>query len=253
MNDDADPRPYALITGACGGIGGALVRCFRESGYRVIGTDLVEPGSSDRIDHFIAFDLARLSGEVDATAEFCEAVRSVVGNRGLSALINNAAMQVVRPLGELSIEDFRKTMEINVLAPFVLMQALHEDLVAGHGSVVNVSSIHARLTKPGFVAYATSKAALSGMTRAMGVEVGHEVRVNAISPAAIETPMLRAGFAGAPEGLRTLADLHPVRRIGRSDEVASLALFLVSGKAEFINGAVLELDGGIGSRLHDPV
>src|SRR3546814_11034334 len=85
--------------------------------------------------------------------------------------------------------------------------------------VLNISSIHARLTKPNFIAYATSKAALSGMTRAMAVELGARVRVNAIEPVAIDTPMLRAGFEGNDAGYEQLRIFHPVKAIGsRSEE-----------------------------------
>lgn len=244
-------QPFALISGACGGIGRSLVDGFRAAGYRVIGTDLAPPAQYQEFAHFIQCDLRELVRGREAVDDFCGKVREVTGDKGLSALVNNAAIQVVRAVPELTQDDFRKSLEVNVLAPFVLIQALLADLVAGDGSIVNVSSIHARLTKSGFIAYATSKAALSGLTRALGVEIGDRVRVNAIAPAAIETPMLTAGFEGASLDLSNLARLHPVRRLGTTREVADLALFLVSDKARFINGAVYELDGGIGSRLHD--
>src|SRR3546814_5507046 len=103
--------------------------------------------------------------------------------------------------------------------------------------VLNIRSIHARLTKPGFAAYATSKAALSGLTRAMAVELGSRVRVNAIEPAAIATPMLRAGFADNENGYRQLNDLHPSGNIGSPDELAQLARLLIASDNNFLNGA----------------
>jgi NAD(P)-dependent dehydrogenase (short-subunit alcohol dehydrogenase family) len=117
---------------------------------------------------------------------------------------------------------------------------------------VNISSIHARLTKPDFVAYATSKAALSGLTRAMAVDLGDRIRVNAIEPAAISTPMLKAGFESHPEQYAALARCHPQGRMGTPTEVAALALSLVSGELRFMHGACVGLDGGISARLHDP-
>jgi NAD(P)-dependent dehydrogenase (short-subunit alcohol dehydrogenase family) len=120
------------------------------------------------------------------------------------------------------------------------------------GCVINISSIHARLTKPNFVAYATSKAALSGMTRAMAVDLGGRVRVNAIEPAAISTDMLKAGFKDHPEQYAALEQCHPLGRIGTPEEVAALALSIVDGELRFLHGACVGMDGGISARLHDP-
>jgi len=248
MNTDG-LESWVLITGTGGGIGRALVDCFEQDGFRVIGTDLEE--YSGQPDHFIPCDLQTLVHHADAREGFLEQVKDFLGSRGLSALVNNAAVQILGPVRELSVEDVTKTFDINVFVPFVLIQSLLDELILGEGAVVNISSIHAGLTKPEFVAYATSKAALSGLTRALGVEIGQQVRVNAIAPAAIETPMLTAGFKEESEVQNALADLHPVGRIGEIAEVADLALFLVSDKAHFINGAVYELDGGISARLHD--
>lgn len=117
--------------------------------------------------------------------------------------------------------------------------------------MINISSIYARLTKANFVAYASSKAALSGMTRAMAVDLGGRVRVNAIEPAAIVTDMLKAGFAGAPERFAQLQDCHPQGRIGSPEEVAALAAAIASGELRFLHGACIAMEGGSG-RLHDP-
>ena len=245
-------EPYALITGVCGGIGSALAHAFSEAGYRVIGTDVAPRPDQLRVDHFLSADLAVLADSTAATEEFAGLVRDIVSDGQLAVLVNNAAVQIVKPLTDLSQEEFVKTLAVNVVLPFVLVRALLPELAKAGGSIVNISSIHASLSKPGFVAYATSKAALSGLTRALGVEIGAQVRVNAIAPAAIETPLLQAGFSGRKHDYDSLAGMHPVGRIGRPGEVADLAVFLASERAQFINGAVFEIDGGIGSRLHDP-
>ncbi|MFN6000135.1 MAG: SDR family NAD(P)-dependent oxidoreductase, partial [Dolichospermum sp.] len=116
-----------------------------------------------------------------------------------------------------------------------------------------ISSVHAISTKPGFVCYATSKSALVGMTKAMAVDLGADLRINAICPGATATPMLLAGFEGKEEEFQQLSNMHPLERIAQPDEIASVALFLVSQEASFITGASLSVDGGIGIRLHDPV
>jgi len=133
-----------------------------------------------------------------------------------------------------------------------LTQVLLPALERGRGSIVNVASVHANLTKPGFVAYATSKAALVGLTRSLAVDLGRRVRVNAVLPAATATPMLSAGLPGAG-AVDALGAGHPLGRIARPEEVAAAVVYLSSEGASFITGAVLAVDGGVGARLHDPV
>ena len=94
--------------------------------------------------------------------------------------MNNAAVQILAPADAITFDQWRETLDTNLLAPFLLTQALLPELERGRGSVVNVASIHANLTKPGFVAYATSKAALVGLTRSLAVDLGGRVRVNAV-------------------------------------------------------------------------
>lgn len=138
------------------------------------------------------------------------------------------------------------------MAPFLLTQALLRPLEQAFGCVVHISSIHARLTKKNFVAYATTKAALSGLTRAMAVDLGDRVRINAIEPAAIQTPMLMAGFSERADAYRELELCHPQMRIGTPQEVADAALVIADSRARFLHGTCVSLDGGISARLHDP-
>lgn len=245
-------KPFALITGVAGGIGAALVRAFKDAGYIVIGTDLIQPPDIENIDFFFRINLENLiENEVDAKV-FYHRISQVLNGSGLKVLINNAALQIIKPVNELTVIDLMRTLNTNTAAPFFLIQNFLKDLERENGSVINISSIHATLTKSNFVAYATSKAALSGLTRALSVELGHRVRINAIAPAAIATKMLKAGFENDKNGFEKLSKMHPVGKIGEPIEVADLAVFLSSGKAEFINGSIFDLNGGIGNRLYDP-
>lgn len=242
---------HVVITGAAGGIGRALVEGFADAGWAVLATDHVAAPSALRCDRYLQADLARTATD-EADAQRCfEQVRDWLGGAPLDALINNAALQVLGGVPTLSRDDWNRTLQVNLLAPFFWAQGLLPELSAAHGSVINVSSIHARLTKRAFVAYATSKAALSGMTRAMAVDLGPAVRVNAIEPAAIATEMLKAGFGGKPQAFAALAQCHPAGRIGEPAEVAQLALALADGRLGFLSGSCVSLDGGIGGVLHD--
>ncbi|OGW40301.1 MAG: hypothetical protein A2010_08345 [Nitrospirae bacterium GWD2_57_9] len=241
----------AMITGASGGIGQALCRVFQKAGYRVIGSDTVK--GAEHCDVFIESDLRELCRSTSYRNVLIEQIRSAAGSHPLQVLINNAALQIVKPTESITPEDWRDTLDVNLVAPFLLAQSLLPDLERARGSVVNISSIHATLTKPGFVCYATSKTALSGLTRCMAVDLGARVRINAICPAAVATPMLLAGFQGKEKELTELSKMHPVERIAEPEEIADLALFLASQKAGFITGSSFTIDGGIGGRLHDPV
>jgi NAD(P)-dependent dehydrogenase (short-subunit alcohol dehydrogenase family) len=240
----------AVITGAAGGIGSALCRLFRAAGYRTIGLDIASTGAD--CDTFVAVELERLCVDQQYRQDTRDRLIAEIGEIELRVLVNNAAFQILGGSDALDAAAWQRTLAVNVMAPFLLTQALLARLEMVRGSVVNIASIHASLTKPGFVAYATSKAALIGLTRSMAVDLGARVRVNAICPAAIATPMLLDGFKGNEAGLEALAGMHPVGRIGTPDDVARAALFLASPEAGFISGAVLGVDGGIAGRLHDP-
>ncbi len=244
--------PFCIVTGAAGGIGQALVSVFAAAGYAVIGIDSAPQPPAAVGVHRVQADLGRFVADSAYAGEVIAEVRALLRGGGVHALVNNAAVQRLGGLAGLTREDWAQTLHVNLLAPFLLTQAFLPELEAVGGSVVNISSIHARLTKPDFVAYATSKAALSGLTRALAVDVGGRIRVNAIEPAAVSTPMLRAGFEGRPAAFEQLETCHPQGRIGTPQEVASLALALTDGHLRFLHGACIGMDGGIANRLHDP-
>ena len=141
------------------------------------------------------------------------------------------------------------SLAVNAIAPALLVKLLLGELSKTKGQVINVGSIHAEQTKPNFFSYSTSKSALSGVTRAMAVELGDRVRVNMIAPAAIETPMLRMGLTEAQ--MTSLRQYHPTNSIGEPGEIGKFIATMISEQFAFLNGAIIELDGGISRRLHD--
>lgn len=245
-------KRYCLVTGAAGGIGSALVDIFADAGYGVIAIDLMKEIKGLRCLHYIQADLNLLADDCEYADQIMLRVRGFLGDRPLAALINNAAIQVMAPTALLNRNEWKKTLNVNLLAPFFLAQGFLDELMISKGVVVNISSIHAQHTKADFVAYSTSKAAISGLTRAMAVDLRGAVRVVCIEPAAIETQMLKDGFKGRDGDYKKLNELHPIGRIGKPDEVARLALMIVDGGINFLNGVSIRLDGGISARLMDP-
>lgn len=249
----SDPR-LAIVTGAVGGIGQAVVEVFTAAGYKILALDKVPQPEVFACHHYMQVDLAELVTCAEyADQVFDEMHRILSSNQlALSALINNAAIQSLASTVDITIEDWRTTLDVNLLAPFLLTQRLLGQLERANGCAINIGSVHARLTKPKFVTYATSKSALAGLTRAMAVDVGSKIRINAIEPAAVQTDMLLEGFDGKLKELGVLANCHPRGKLGTAQEVAKLALAIASGDIDFLHGCCVGLDGGISGRLHDP-
>jgi NAD(P)-dependent dehydrogenase (short-subunit alcohol dehydrogenase family) len=197
-------------------------------------------------------DLSEFANDAESYESVCAEIDAALSTKSLVALINNAATQITGPVADLEATDLFETMSVNVVAPFLMSRYCLDKLTAVRGTIINIGSIHARLTKPEFVAYATSKGALEAMTRAMAVELGEKIRVIGISPAAVSTRMLEAGFQDNPDMLDSLRSYHPTNSIGECAEVAGLAYSLVENEMPFLNGSIIDLSGGISSRLHDP-
>lgn len=245
-----------IITGCNGGIGAIMTRELIAHGYHVIGLDqgtcsapqLLDSGSFD----FIACDLFELVNDPAVQDQFNKDLSKLASFTFLFGLVNNAAVQIVSPAKDMALEDFRKTLDVNVAAAFELSRICYDKLAENQGSIVNISSIHARLSKKQFVAYATSKAALSALTRYLALDWGGTVRVNAIEPAAIETEMLKAGFGTDwPQAKDQIDACHPSQKIGQPEEVAEATRFLLEGQG-FLTGTIVDISGAISGVLNDP-
>ncbi len=241
-----------LITGCLGGIGQRLVEAFVENGDRVVGVDRAPMAQPPKTFSFVQMDIGEFARQPDSIDALKKNVRAACGDAPLGVIVNNAAVQHLGRLDALGADAILESLDVNVAAPMLMAKAFLADLEQNKGVILNIGSVHAEATKPGFAAYATSKAALHGMTRALAVDLGPAVRVNGLAPAATRTDMLEAGFAGNAKALKALADVHPLRRIADPAEIARIAVFLAGADAAFLTGATLYADGGVLSRLHDP-
>ena len=243
-----DKKSTVIITGVLGGIGSQLAQTFHENNYEVIGLD-IKDSPSPYCDKFFRFDLHQYC--IDPV--YKQNMEAVFDKEipELFLLINNAAVQILSSLSEVRLQDWNQTLNVNLTGPLMLSQFFLTRLERSLGSIINIASIHHQLTKKRFVSYASSKSALVGLTKALSVDLQGRVRVNAISPAAIDTQMLRDGFDNNEEKVQMLNELHPSQRIGKPQEVSQLALLLAENKLGFINGANLNIDGGISNVLKD--
>ena len=239
-----------VITGVAGALGRALAVAFVERGYKVFGIDFVESLNIKNIEYYCA-DLDQIVNDTAEKETLLKTINSWKGESEIRVLINNAAYQYLSKHHPIEIEKFTRSININLLAPYILTSHLSDDLEKTKGSVINISSIHARLTKPGFSVYASSKAALSMLTKSLALDFGGKFRVNCIEPAAIDTPMLRTGFQDESK-LKDLRSFHPVGDIGTPEELAEFVYLLFSSGSTFIHGSCIDFSGGIAGRLHDP-
>ena len=245
-------KNWVILTGSEGGIGKVINSELQKKGYNIIGIDKVEQSNLKNNNPYIKCDLSQLSSDVDNIQNLKHKVNQITNGGKVKFIIHNAAIQIVKPFEELSIFDWQQTLNVNLLAPIQLNLLFINDLKSSKGSIINVSSIHANLTKKEFSAYSTSKAALSGLSKSLSVELGKNIRVNAIEPAAIETSMLKKGLKKNETLFRELNTFHPTGSIGSPYDVSRAIIFLMDEKNSFLNGVTLSLSGGIHNCLSDP-
>jgi NAD(P)-dependent dehydrogenase (short-subunit alcohol dehydrogenase family) len=242
----------ALVTGGATGIGFATALALGRDGARVVLAGL--PGSPlpEAVDALLAdgIDAIAVEADVGRAADAERAVAAAVEAYGrLDALVNCAGTSAVAPLATMDEADWDRVFDTNVRGVFLMSRAAIPALAAsGAGAIVNVASQLALAAVPGFSAYCASKAAVLHLTRCMALELlPSGVRVNAVCPGGVDTPLLQRAFPDGRGPQGTLDDLvaaHPIGRLGRPEEVAAAIRFLVSAEASFVVGAGLVVDGG---------
>jgi NAD(P)-dependent dehydrogenase (short-subunit alcohol dehydrogenase family) len=245
-------KRVVLITGVAGGIGSATAKVFAGAGWHVVGVDKRETEDQQKVAHFVRADISETSTPTQILAEVSEK------EERLDALVNNAAVQICKPLLETTLNEWDLTIASNVRSAFLFVRAAYPLLKTSGGAIVNVSSVHAIATSVGLSAYAASKGALLALTRAMALEMGRDsIRVNVVLPGAVDTEMLCAGLRrGHVHGdteqdlIRTLGTRHVIGRVGHPEEIGRAILFLADNEqSSFMTGQTLIVDGGATAKL----
>lgn len=242
-----------LITGAAGGIGAATAKHFHEKGWNTFAADRREVKPEIEAIHFFRSDVSDPESVKELFAWLGEQTTA------LHALINNAAIQISKPLTEMDVDEWDSTMASNLRSAFLTARYGYGMLrAAGQAAIVNVSSVHAIATSASIAAYAASKGGLLALTRAMAIEFAPEhIRVNVILPGAVDTDMLRSGLdrghvggESAKERLQELGEHTVIGRVGEAHEIATAIYFLADeGQSAFMTGNTIVVDGGATARL----
>lgn len=247
-------KRYVVITGASRGIGRAAWELFAKNDWFVIGIGRSPlQGDIPQQGHFIQADV---SFEKDWQKIKEETARIT---DQLDAVVNNAAIQVTKPIIDTTVEEWDQVINANLRSVFLSVKLLHSLLKVGNGgAIVNVSSVHAVATSKNIAAYAASKGGMLALTRALAIELAPDkIRVNTVLPGAVDTEMLRSGLnrdhagSGTPdERMEILASKTVIGKIGRPEEIARAIYFLADqDESSFTTGSSLIVDGGATTRL----
>ena len=252
----------ALVTGARGGIGRAIVARFIKEGATVYAADLTPEGSLDAHNDdgsiFLKLDVTQ---ETDAIAAM-QTVRSEFGR--LDVLVNAAGIEIEKTVEDTSLEEWNQSFAVNATGTFLTskyaLPLMREAAKSGNSaSLINFGSYDGFIADPGLAAYCATKGAVHALTRAMACDHGPEgIRVNAICPGYIDTPMLQSFFNGDGSGgeggnietlQKAVRDVHPMRTYGTPDDIANLVNWLASDEARYASGQLWVLDGGLSAQV----
>ncbi len=251
----------ALVTGGRGGIGRAICARFLDEGARVYAADLSEGGSLDQPGGDAEFVRLDVSSE-DQVREAMDRIADEAGK--LDILVNAAGIEIEKTIEETTLEEWNRSFAVNVTGTFLTskyaLPLMRKAATNGTtASLINFGSYDGFIADPGLAAYCATKGAVHALTRAMACDHGPEgIRVNAICPGYIDTPMLQSFFTGDGSGgggkdigelQQAVRDVHPMRSYGTPDDIANLVNWLASDEARYASGQLWVLDGGLSAQV----
>ncbi|MEM7212454.1 MAG: SDR family oxidoreductase [Pseudomonadota bacterium] len=244
----------AFVTGGCGGIGRAICERFAREGARVMAGDLAEWPDAPEEVRVVCYDVTSEEAAKDAMA------RIATHWGRLDILVNAAGIEIEKTIEDTTLEEWNKSFAVNVTGMFLSCKYALPVLRKSTGaSLINFGSYDGFIADPGLAAYCASKGAVHALTKAMACDHGPEgIRVNAICPGYIDTPMLQSFFEGDGSGgggqtidqlQQAVRDVHPMRTYGTPEDVANLVTWLASDEARYASGQLWVLDGGLSAQV----
>lgn len=248
----------AIVTGTARGIGKAIARRFAAEGARVTGIDVLgdlgEASAREVVQS--GGDMRFRQGDISSEADVRGIVTAVLADHGqVDILVNNAGVQKEAVLTDVTVDDFHAVVNVNLLGAVLLCREVLPGMVARHsGAIVNMSSVLGWVAEPLLPIYGATKAGLLGLTRNIAITYGPDgIRCNAICPGDVDTELNQIYFALNPDPVAFRGKVereYPLRRMASTDEIASVALFLVSDDASFVSGTQVIADGALLARLY---
>lgn len=243
----------ALVTGAGRGIGRAIARKLGAEGAALVIAEVDPITAQEAANELIAAEGQALAAPMDITSEaqVIESVRRAVEAFGrLDILVNNAGKNFYYEATTMTESEWMAAMDIDLKGAWLCCKhAIPAMLAHGGGAIVNIASVHARITAPGFFPYPVAKSALVGMTRSLALDYGRRnIRVNAICPGWVRTELVQGWFERQSDPVAAeerVLSFQPMGRIGTPEEIANFVAFIASDEASFITGAELVIDGGM--------
>jgi NAD(P)-dependent dehydrogenase (short-subunit alcohol dehydrogenase family) len=236
-------RPVALVTGAANGIGRAISHHLLDAGWCVVGFDLPKTSLIQQFRGW-ARSSAVIEGDVADEKTVRDAVKQTLDRFGrLDAVVANAGIFLRRPIRRLSLDDWRRVIDTNLTATFLLARAAQRSLRSSKGSIVTIASTRTLMSEPNTESYSASKGGLLALTHALAISLGPEIRVNCVSPGWIATNEYN-------RLTRKDHTQHPAGRVGKPQDIAEVVAFLLDReKSGFITGANFVVDGGMTRKM----
>jgi NAD(P)-dependent dehydrogenase (short-subunit alcohol dehydrogenase family) len=242
----------AIVTGGGQGIGKAIVKRLLEDGLRVVIVEMDEEAGRETLQEY--YDLGEavfMHADVSDEAAVKTVIReTVVSFRRLDAVINNAGVFVNKPLSKLGLTEWNRVLGVNLTGAFLCAKYAAPQLAKTGGSIVNIASTRSLMSEPDTEAYSASKGGIVALTHSLALSLAPSVRVNCISPGWIDVSGWKKKRARRVVRLsETDHNQHPAGRVGRPEDIASLAAYLISPEAGFITGANFVVDGGMTRKM----
>jgi len=238
----------AFVTGGTGGIGAAICERFAREGAEVIAADIAVPDNTPENVNYLKYDVTDEKGIVATFSELSERWEK------LDILVNAAGIEIEKTIEDTTLEEWNRLFAINVTGMFLTSKyALPLLRQSSAASVINFGSYDGTIADPNLAAYCASKGAVHALTRAMACDHGPEgIRVNAICPGYVDTPMLKSFFGSSHdiESLKQAArDVHPLKTYGTPEDIANLVNWLASDEARYASGQLWVIDGGLSAQV----